>query len=252
MTKPDILLDRQQHEQLTSVLGEMTCCRLRLDRQKVLIAGVESEELADFSLAPAEAAVFSGFRLAKRRTEWLAGRIAAKSAAFNLLAASDRDFKRLTVFADEHGRPMLQNACSGESQLPEISISHSGSQVVAVAAWQPCGIDVQEITPQLGRVRERFAIRSEEEVLSSIVGDGDQMLLGLGLLWTAKEALRKVFGVLPLPGFHEFSLARAAGDPQRMAELYFQPNLASGAFVPPVCAFVLEGYAFACTVLPRK
>lgn len=248
MIVPDSLLDRQQEDRLTNVLGEIVLRRIRIDEQLALLAAAQVDTVADFSLLPEERVVFSGFSLAKRRTEWLAGRIAAKDAALVMMAATDRDLKRLAVLNDEHGRPFLNAACSGNCRLPDISISHSGTQAVAVAAWKPCGIDVQAITPQLARVRERFVSQQEEELMASIIGDPAQSLFGLGIMWAAKEALRKVFGVLPLPGFHDFSLARVKGDPRQMVELYFVTE-AQGIVAPPVLAFVFDDFALACTLI---
>lgn len=78
--------------------------------------------------------------------------------------------------------------------LPKIhiSLSHSGNRAaIAVSAEVPVGIDLQESSPRLRRVRERFL--TPEQLL--LWGDDDEALLRL---WTIKEAVYKAAGIKEL------------------------------------------------------
>lgn len=246
----DELLNQQQLAQMSEVSGSFILRRVGIAPLTALLAGPEAETITGISLAPEELAIFKEFRLGKRRAEWLAGRWAAKNAALTLLTSTDCDPRQLTVLADKHGRPMLKAPGRSACHLPQISISHSGAHAVALAAWQTCGIDVQKISPQLARVADHFCSMPERELLASTViaeSDGHD-LAGLALLWTAKEALRKIFGVLPMPGFRDFSLIRVTGHPEQIFKLYFQLAKTNNNPLPTVTACLFEGYAIACAI----
>ena len=250
MFPADELLNPQQLAQMSELFGRFSLRRVRIAPLSAKLTNPDVETFSGISLAPDEIAVFQEFRLGKRRAEWLAGRSAAKKAALSLLGSPNRDPRLLSVLADKHGRPFLKAPGQSASLLPEISISHSGAHAVALAAWQPCGIDVQKITPQLARVADHFCRAPERELIISVAGEknAEPFLAGLALLWTAKEALRKIFGVLPLPGFLNLTLVRATGDSKQTINLYFQSTMANSKPLPPVSACFFEGYAIACTI----
>lgn len=141
-------------------------------------------------LTSAELAVFRGFRYDKRRQEWLGGRVAAKHA----LGQMDRAKKSLTflsddcsILPDKHGRPQVTPR-PPEYPKAAISISHSSGYAAALACPRGCcGIDIQQRNPSLFKVQERFA--SNEELAT--FGPALAPLTRLGLLWAAKEAVKK-------------------------------------------------------------
>ncbi len=145
----------------------------------------------------------------KRKKEWLGGRFAAKYAAARVLLQSNNplDWSNLAVIPDEKGRPFLA-AEKKVVALPDISISHSGGLAAAMAVSKGlCGIDIQQVTERVDRVRERFCTPGDERILGSFFSvTYAQSTPVLTKLWAAKEALRKVADSIPLPGFMELEL----------------------------------------------
>ena len=83
---------------------------------------------------------------------------------------------------EETGRPRL-----GEDHC---SLSHGGGWVVAARSGHPVGVDVERAAERMQRVRRRFVGPADQSVLDAF---GDN-LDTLCRLWTAKEAVYKVFG----------------------------------------------------------
>lgn len=142
-------------------------------------------------LSPAEACLWAGFTYPKRRAEWLGGRLAAKHC-FSRLALSEQTapsfYGDYSILPDAHGRPALDRPRCRGAGVPAVSISHSrGYACALVAATGACGIDIQLTTAQLATVQERFASAEELAVLRLIPAP----LTRLGLIWTAKEAVKK-------------------------------------------------------------
>ena len=82
------------------------------------VAGLEAGD----SLSPAEALRYSAFRMEKRRSEWLAGRLAAKTL---LAAAAGAKLSSFEIALDRLGRPSCGSAL--------LTISHSGGWAMAAA-----------------------------------------------------------------------------------------------------------------------
>jgi len=169
---------------------------------------VETKTAANY-LSSREQEYLGRFASDKRKKEWLGGRFAAKYAAARVLLQSNNplDWSNLTVIADEKGRPFLV-ADTKEAVLPDISISHSGGLAAAMAVSKGlCGIDIQQITARVDKVRERFCSPGDERILGSFFNASfAEPTPVLTKLWAAKEALRKVANSSPLPGFMELEL----------------------------------------------
>lgn len=164
-------------------------CRLALLDLSLLSPLIERPgELAPL-LSPAENDLFHQFRSPKRRLEWLGGRLAAKHCLHRLLAPATSllSFQQYSILPDSHGRPSLESAPSGRPAA-SVSISHSRGYAAALACQVgSCGIDIQHLTPQLATVAERFARVEELDLIDSRLAP----LTRLGLIWTAKEAVKK-------------------------------------------------------------
>ncbi len=144
-------------------------------------------------LAAQELERLHSFTHAKRQGEWLGGRLAAKCAVGQFCGIDDSAIlpAAWSIANDAHGRPFLnQNhslpSCADIGATPHLSISHSGSFAAALAAAAPCGLDIQKIEPKLLRLQARFA-RPPELAL----GEKYDGLIWLGMLWAAKEAVKK-------------------------------------------------------------
>jgi phosphopantetheinyl transferase len=151
------------------------------------------------------------FTLAKRRKEWLAGRICAKAAINDYFLTYGKGWNlppwnEVTITNSESGRPCA--ILAGGERLPggpDISISHSGDLALAFASQTCCGVDIQKTSRTLIRVKERFSTDREEQLVASNVRKNDP-LMPLGLLWAAKEAAKKALSGTGMPGFLDLVL----------------------------------------------
>lgn len=85
-----------------------------------------------------------------------------------------------SITYDKFGKPMLSNGV-------EISISHAGEYaVIALNSTKKCGIDIEQISSKVERIKEKFLSLDELEKVTS--------LEELTLFWCAKEALYKLYG----------------------------------------------------------
>ena len=167
-----------------------------LDQQVVSLVDLEQVEhlldsgdrlLLSLILSPAEQNYFQRFSYMKRKREWLGGRLAAK---VSLLYPSDlQQLGQLTILPDTHGRPVVDWQESSPVPVPAISITHSNRFAAALTAPEPaCGIDLQEISPKLPGLTDRFTSKREMELMAAVQEDE---LTGLTMLWSAKEAVKK-------------------------------------------------------------
>jgi len=85
-----------------------------------------------------------------------------------------------TITYNEFGKPMLSNGVG-------ISISHAGEYaVIALNTNKKCGIDIEQISSKVERIKHKFLCIDELEKVTS--------LEELTLFWCAKEALYKLYG----------------------------------------------------------
>jgi len=130
------------------------------------------------ALSEREAAVYAAFRIAKRKSEWLAGRLAAKS----LMAELDggKDLAGFEIASDLLGRP----SCG----LTLLSISHSNGW--AMAALKPgsafLGVDLEKIEERHPAWYSDYFHPSE--LPKPDPSEGTR-------LWAIKEALMKALGL---------------------------------------------------------
>jgi len=168
-------------------------CRLallNLGLLQPLIEQADALESLTTLLSPAELEIFQRFSYAKRRLEWLGGRLAAKHCLHQLVnghVSGQFPASHFSILPDANGRPRLEQPLP-DFPLLSISISHSRGYAAALACQTgDCGIDIQQMTPQLASVQERFATAEELNLIDPTV----EPLTRLGLLWTAKEAVKK-------------------------------------------------------------
>jgi len=194
---------------------------------------------------------YQGFRYPKRQQEWLGGRIAAKAAVQELLARlgfASPAATALVIASDHNGKPRI--AFTGLPRTVHISISHSHGQAVAMASLRPCGIDLQYFTPTTARVREKFATTAEEKILAATLGKQPE-ITRLTLLWSAKEAIRKIAPITPLPPFQAMTLSAVQPAGAEYLFLFSAPEICHNAHLR-VVATVLDDYALAASLLPTR
>ncbi len=135
------------------------------------------------------------YRLPKRRSEYITGRICAKTATSNHLQytlCTPPPMNQIEINNSEYGHPIITFHPDVSLPVPEISISHSKEYGAAIAAQYRCGIDIQSQEKSLIKVREKYCTEQEEHILLKVIPKGNE-LLRLSLLWSAKEAIQKSF-----------------------------------------------------------
>lgn len=231
--------------------------QLRLGAVELAALSDCTSDVASRYLNADELSRWNGLSQKKRRTEWLGGRLAAKWAAAGLLCETAVDWQGLIIRSEEDGRPYV--ATEAQAVAPFISISHSGHMAAALAANLPCGLDIQQPGANILRVKKRFALREEEDILTASLPEALTETERLTLLWAAKEAARKMVRISPLLGLLEIRLFAGhggCGTPQEPLAL----TLASGreqAACPPniaVLCFFSDNlaWAMACPPMPTK
>jgi phosphopantetheinyl transferase len=137
-------------------------------------------------LSPAEAAAFDRFKIEKRRLDWLAGRLAAKRAI--MAARPGYTAPQVEILTAPEGKPFARLP---EGAGPEISIAHSAAGgICAVSAdGSPVGVDLETLGTHGLATLALFVHPSE------VMPAGAEPALWQTKLWTAKEAVLKLFGV---------------------------------------------------------
>jgi acyl transferase domain-containing protein/phosphopantetheinyl transferase len=179
--------------------GQVACSRLSLPLDFMEAdGGVWWETLAHFTLGRAERAVWHALTGARRRREWLMGRIAAKDAVrLHLLATRGlRVFPAdIEIVADRFGRPEPSGALLAKlGAALSVSIAHTDGIAMALAAEPPrgLGIDIERLDRRRGDY-ERAAFNEEERALLGADADATRPERALRL-WCAKEAVAKAIG----------------------------------------------------------
>ncbi len=147
---------------------------------------VQAQDL-NLWLTPSEINVFLGWNSGKRRSEWLAGRLAAKKLLRDELNLSPLDW--------QVGREGVAPAMTG-CDLPDLTLSLSHSDGIGVATYShtrtegSAGIDVQRVRPVHPGLCARVFTQSEREQIAAQFGSEDSAD-GMLLLWALKEAAIK-------------------------------------------------------------
>lgn len=144
-----------------------------------------------------ELAQLKKYKLPKRQSEYLTGRICAKLAASSFLKSTlhiPPAMNRMEINNIEYGNPFITFHPPASFPVPSISISHSKGYGAAIAAHHPCGIDIQSQEKSLIKVQEKYCAEQEYNNLLKVIPEGNE-LLRLSLLWSAKEAIQKRFSI---------------------------------------------------------
>jgi 4'-phosphopantetheinyl transferase len=139
------------------------------------ITEMEEELLSGHPFSSPEQEELNRIKVPERRLEWIASRILLKKLA------AEQGFAQAAVEKDAFGKPFITDCPY------HISLSHAFPYAAAIIHEQPVGIDVEHSREQLFRIRHKF-LHPEE---LSRAGNDLQML---GIYWSAKEALYKLYG----------------------------------------------------------
>jgi 4'-phosphopantetheinyl transferase EntD len=209
-------------------------------------------------LHPNEIAQLDSYRLAKRRAEFLTGRVCAKMALQQFWTIDGPGhlppLERVGVAGTANGRPMIQGDGLQGWPVPEISITHGGEYAAAIVAQRPCGIDLQEQKDNLLRVREKYCSPEELRVLTELFPETPP-LSRLCLLWTAKEAAKKALSFVQMPGFLELELTSPATRLHRCHAVALAVQVKSNAKMPAsvtVLTTAFGNYGLAICILNKE
>jgi len=125
--------------------------------------------------------------VADRKNSFLAARLALKRISREL-SGGDRRIPPGDINTVRPGSPKPFCPVSGESQQPFCSVSHDSRFAIAVAADNPVGIDVEQITARALKNGSLFMHKSEEE-LTKHFSKGE--VEAAVRIWSAKEAAAK-------------------------------------------------------------
>ncbi len=144
-------------------------------------------------LAPAEARVYAGLGIEKRRKDWLLGRWTAKQAVSTLRrvhglhALEDR---RIEVLAATDGAPAVR--IDGVPVPWTLSISHSSGRSLCalVEARVGLGCDLERIEPRSETFVVDYFTEAERQWMAASPAEDRPWLANL--IWSAKESALKV------------------------------------------------------------
>lgn len=105
-----------------------------------------------------------------RQKEWLMSKV---------IAWEERG---LRIDYSDNGAPTVEGGY--------ISISHGGGYVALLFSDKPCGVDIEPISRNAGRLSRKFATPHELDITTSAFAQNPALLI-----WCAKEALYKRVGV---------------------------------------------------------
>lgn len=137
-------------------------------------------------LSPEELRVLDGFRLERRRADWLLGRYVSKQAVATVLGI--RPFDRVQVLAAEDGAP--EAFVDGQPAGVEISITHRAGHGVCVVGSGAVGCDLEAIEPRTQRFVNDFFTTRERQVVATATPEEHDLIVAL--TWSAKESALKV------------------------------------------------------------
>ena len=247
----------KDYKQLVSSFTPENELTITMADVKPYLNGDEAEAVSQW-LTSTEIVQLNKYSFEKRRHEWLSGRICVKQAVLDLLKKHNSSVTPgaldFTIEANDTGRPFVAflNPADHPDEL-EISISHSHGKAAGMAGKGLCGIDIQLLNNTLFRVKDRYCTDIESAIMDVIPADE---LTHLGMLWVAKEAIRKCLSGIKLVGFQELKLTQV-NEKDGYYLLHFHPAIANIDFLDSVFLSVItnarDSYAVGvCTIAKGK
>ncbi len=200
-------------------------------------------------LHPEELQQFAGYRFEKRQREWLGGRLCSKEALHTFLTKHSLDVSvpqhhLVKVSSKKSGQPYFVSCPALQPPVPKLSISHSHGYAAALAASRHCGIDIQFSADNLLRVTDHFCSQDEKNLLAASLTDLSE-LSRLTLLWTGKEALKKMLSHQSIPGFRALQLQSISCDTQNIWDFIFCKSPDNSRLLTVAATLYQENYGLA-------
>ncbi len=197
------------------------------------------------------------YKLDKRRSEYLTGRICGKISVINFFKTCFQytiEMEQIEIINSKHGRPSLSIQPAPPYPVPDISISHSKEYVMAITSRRYCGVDIQKQKDSLYRVKEKYCLKGEQTILQrAFVADNE--LSQLAILWSAKEAIQKCLSGETMPYFTEIILQeykRATDDSAVLTFALQDERTKQWPEYITVVAGIFRDYALAITTLKEN
>nr|WP_321450398.1 4'-phosphopantetheinyl transferase superfamily protein [uncultured Carboxylicivirga sp.] len=130
----------------------------------------ELEKLID--LSQTDQKIYNGFRLDKRKKEWIGSRI--------LLQEILKTYPQIEY--GDNGKPFLKD------HSKYISISHANGFVAVCTSNHPTALDIETCSPRVEKIASRFVHPNEWLYIGN-----ENKINFLTLLWSAKETLYKYY-----------------------------------------------------------
>lgn len=186
-----IMLDPARPLRITSGPGALTVAVVSIAWLRGL-DGSARAALIERRLADAEAAYAERLRVVKRRTEWLAGRLAAKYCVgahlrrHGVRPMPPRDVRVGAVGAGPRaGRPFVNAPV-------DLGLTHSADFAVAVCGPRPVGVDLEFARPLPPPLAGLLALDERD---AATPAGRRAAAMPLALRWACKEAVLKQAGV---------------------------------------------------------
>lgn len=218
----ELFLESSFCKSLAALLGYKKGLFIAQASIKHLKAALENNESAIIQdyLSDEESKRYHGFKHAKKRLEWLAGRLAAKEAVCRYFNNDALEKSLISISNLSNGCPQItMKKLDNPASIPHVSISHSGDIAIAlVVQGSGAAIDIQKIEPAILEIADSFSIDREQRML--IAGVKLTQEEALTAVWAIKEASRKAAGVEAC-SMKELSLNKAQGNGKHVVcELY--------------------------------
>jgi acyl transferase domain-containing protein/phosphopantetheinyl transferase len=159
------------------------------------LVGVDPMWVARASLTNAEIAEFRTLSGTKVMRKFLVSKMAAKDA-IRLWRAKQMGTglthpAEYHIEHDEHGRPYL--AGIQDQFVPAITVAHKDNVVIAIASWQPMGVDLELADRETRSLLDTFATPNEIALIDQLAATTPEAGWETRL-WCAKEAAGKARG----------------------------------------------------------
>ena len=146
-------------------------------------------------LSPKERATYATLRVAKRRADWLRGRLTLKRLAQRVARSNehaDLALEAISVEAAPDGAPTVTvlDPRRRSLELRSVSLSHSaGVAFCALAAGSTVGVDLELVEPRSAAFAEDYFTAAEQAQMAACSPSDRPMVVTA--LWSAKEAVLK-------------------------------------------------------------
>jgi phosphopantetheinyl transferase len=230
--------------------AEQALCMGLGERQCAIVvsplASFENLDPDSRGLGDTERELARTYKAARRRDEFVAGRLALKRCVARLLrdcGLGDIPLSDMNIGRTESRQPVVLLGGTLEERI-SVSISHGGGYVLCAAALEmPVGVDVERVDERLVRLSEAYTSENERGLIRRTAHDPEEEKALLTRLWTVKEAAAKCWGEGMFVAFGQCQVVSLQGD--RWDAMYLRDD---GRVRLRVSSVALEGCVFSAVM----